>query len=157
MVSPPKRRGCGSMKSNSTHEVTHFVIAVVPVWIGALAVWTASLLMVRLYVGFGADVPPSTLTTLQLSQNYVPFVFAAACTGLLGYFLARSRKYILSASIVILSISVICLGFALFSLAAPFASCGNYWPDWPTRTADTIGSPQAAIIGPGSPSGCRSI
>ena len=142
------------MKSNSTHEVTHFVIAVVSVWIGALAVWTASLLMANLYVSFGPDLPSPTLTTLQLSQNYVPFVFAAACTGLLGYFLARSRKYILSASIVILSVSVICLGFALFSLTAPVAKCGDFWPEWPTRSADTIGSPQAAIVGPGSPSEC---
>ncbi len=143
------------MKSNSTHEVTHVVIAVVSVWIGALAVWTASLLMANLYVGFGADTPSSTLITLQLSRNYVPFVFAAACTGLLGYFLARSRKYILSASIIILSISVICLGSALFSLAVPFARCGYIWPDWPIRSADTIGSPQAAIIGRESQSECR--
>ena len=117
---------------NSTHEVTQVVMAVVSVWIGALAVWTASLLMANAYVRFGADLPSSTLTTIQLSQNYVPFVFAAACTGLLGYFLARSRKYILSASIVILSISVICLGFALFSLAAPTANCFDFWPEWPT-------------------------
>ncbi len=122
---------CVAMK-NSTHEVTQVVTAVVSVWIGALAVWTASLLMANAYVGFGADLPSSTLTTFQLSQNYVPFVFAAACTGLLGYFLARSRKYILSASIVILSISVICLGFALFSLAAPTAKCFDFWPEWPT-------------------------
>ena len=145
------------MKSNSTHEVTHVVIAVVSVWIGALAVWTASLLMANLYVGFGADTPPSTLTTLQLSQNYVPFVFADACTGLLGYFLVRSRKYILSASIVILSISVVCLGFALFSLAAPFARCGYLWPEWPTSSAGTIGSPQAAIVGRESHGECREV
>ena len=124
------------MISSRAHEVTYLVVTIISVWIGSFAIWTASLLLANLFAEFGADLPQSTIVILQLSQVYMPFVFAAVCTGLLVYLLFKNKKYVLSASLIILTITVIYLGLALFLLVTPTSKCGNYWPEWPSESTD---------------------
>jgi len=140
------------VKITQPPETAYVVAVVVSVWAGCFTLWTASLLLANVYVEFGADLPSSTGLTMGLSRNYVPFVFAAASTGLLAYLLATRRRYILSASVVILSVTLVCLAFGWFTLVGPMAKCGNYWPPRPqysaqalseSRLATTFGEPAA--------------
>ena len=87
-------------------EAAYVVAEVASVWIGGFTLWTGALLLANAYVEFGADLPSETALTIGLSRNYVPFAFALVCTGLLTYLLATQRAHILSASVVILSITL---------------------------------------------------
>jgi len=143
------------VKITQSPEVAYVVAVVVSVWIGCFTLWTASLLLANTYAEFGADLPSSTALTMGLSRNYVPFAFAAVCTGLLAYLLATRREYILSASVVILSVTLVCLAFGWFALVGPTAKCGNFWPEWPQDSAQTlVESRLATTLGGTAEHGC---
>ena len=132
------------VKITQSREAAYVVAVVVSVWLGCFTLWTASLLLANVYVEFGADLPLSTGITMALSRNYVPFVFAAVCTGLLAYLLATRRRYIRSTSVAILSVTLVCLAFGWFTLVGPMAKCGNYWPPWPQHSAQSLGESRIA-------------
>jgi hypothetical protein len=143
------------VKIAQSPEAAYGAAVVVSVWIGGFTLWTASLLLANVYAEFGADLPSSTVFTIGLSRNYVPFGFAAVCTGGLAYLLATRREYILSASVVILSVTLVCLVFGWFALIGPMAKCGNYWPEWPQHSAQTLGESRlATTLGGPAAHGC---
>jgi hypothetical protein len=125
-------------------EAAYLVAVAASVWVGGFTLWTGSLLLANAYVEFGADLPSETALTIGLSRNYVPFAFAAVCTGLLTYLLATRRAHILSASVVILSITLLCLAFGWFTLVTPMVKCHNFWPEWPQHSAQTLGESRLA-------------
>lgn len=118
-------------------EAPYVVAVVAAVWIGGFTLWTGALLLANAYVEFAADLPSETALTIALSRNYVPLAFAAVCTGLLSYLLATRRAHILSASVVILSVTLLCLAFGWFTLVTPMVKCQNFWPEWPQHSAQT--------------------
>jgi drug/metabolite transporter (DMT)-like permease len=136
-------------------EAAYTVAVVAAVWIGGFTLWTGALLLANAYLEFVADLPSETALTIALSRNYVPFAFAAVCTGLLAYLLATRRAHILSASVVILTVTLLCLAFGWFTLVTPMVKCQNFWPEWPPQSAQTPGESRLATA-PGGPTdgGC---
>ena len=143
------------VKITRSPEAAYVAAVVASVWIGGFTLWTGSLLLAKAYVEFGADLPSETALTIGLSRNYVPFAFAVVCTGLLTYLLATQRAHFLSASVVILSITLLCLAFGWFTLVTPMVKCHNFWPEWPPQSAQTPGESRLATA-PGGPTdgGC---
>ena len=131
-------------------EAVYVVAVVASVWIGGFTLWNGSLLLANIYTELGADLPSEAVFTIGLSRNYVPFAFAAVCTGLLTYLLATRRAYILSASVAILSITLLCLAFGWFTLVTPMVKCHNFWPEWPQHSAQALGESRLATV-PGGP------
>ena len=131
-------------------EAAYVVAVVASVWIGSFTLWTGSLLLANSYVELGADLRPETVVTIGLSREYIPFAFAVVCTGLLAYLLATRSRHILSASVVILSTTLLCLAFGWFTLLAPMAKCHNFWPEWPPHSSQIHGEswPATAPDGP---------
>jgi hypothetical protein len=144
------------VKIARSREAAYAAAVVASVWIGCFTLWRASLLLANIYAEWGVDFPSSTVFAMELSRNYVPFVFAAVCTAGLAYLLATRREYIPSASVVILSVTLVCLAFGWFALVEPMmTSCSNFWPEWPQHWAQGFGESQLATT-PGGPAddGC---
>ena len=121
-----------------SRNAVYFWTVTIPAWIGAFVVCAAFRLLAPLYLDFGADLPAETMLMMVATRAYVPFLFAAVCTGLIGFVTAKHPSRAPSVSLAVLFLTAVLLAFSLFALVAPTVACGNYWPEWPAQSGTAM-------------------
>jgi hypothetical protein len=135
-------------------------VSVACAWFSALAVESATRLMVGLFAQFGADLPTPTLQTIYAVQIYAPWIVAAVSTLIIFYLGIRASAYFLHACAIVAAIAALFASFVVLSLVLPIIKCGVFWPEWPHQSSGASAkSPGVAhsLASPGSTqaSSCR--
>lgn len=110
------------MKLKTSAAFIYFIISLFSVWFGYGVILVATSILLPAYMEFGSELPSITQITLELSENNFPLLFAGFSTVLLLYLFVKQREHVLLASFLIVFLSLICVGFTLFSVSMPFMS-----------------------------------